>query len=50
MSKDNKVTLSIRLKQSVASEVAKLAHEQNRNVSNTIETILINYFKNTPTQ
>lgn len=45
MSKDNKVSLSIRLRKSVASEISKLAHEQNRNISNTIETILINHFK-----
>ena len=47
---ENKVTLGIRLKKSVASDLAKLAQEQNRNVSNTIETILINYFKNQPNE
>ena len=47
---ENKVTISIRLKKSVAADLAKLAQEQNRNVSNTIETILINYFKTNPNE
>ena len=47
---ENKVTISIRLKKSVVADLAKLAQEQNRNVSNTIETILINYFKTNPNE
>jgi hypothetical protein len=42
---ESKVSLSIRLKSSIAEEVNTLALKENRNVSNMIETILLNHLR-----
>lgn len=42
---DEKKTLSIRMRSSLAQEINTLANDQNRNFSNMIETLLLERLK-----
>lgn len=50
MAKNESVVIGVRVSKEFKAELAEIAKEQNRNLSNTVETILKDYVKQKKTQ
>jgi predicted transcriptional regulator len=50
LTKEKTCTVGVRVSEELKEELLKMAKEQNRNLSNTVETILKDYVKQKKTQ
>ena len=50
LTKEKPCTIGVRVSEELKEELLKMAKEQNRNLSNTVETILKDYMRQKKTQ